>query len=118
MTTLKNATKNVKQSKKRKYKHEREGYNSPEYIKWRNDIIERDKNKCQFPGCKRHKFGMEVHHILRWKDCQELRYDTSNGITLCGGKNGHHAKVTGNELVYAPMFLNIAKRNALRNAER
>lgn len=54
---------------------------SPEYLKWRNDIIIKDNYTCQCCG----KYGgkLNVHHINNYKDNPDLRYDINNGITLC-----------------------------------
>ena len=60
--------------------------NKKEYINWRNSIFERDNYTCQ--SCDRrsgdgYTIKLESHHILRWKDYPELRYEVANGITLC-----------------------------------
>ena len=52
--------------------------------KWSSDVKARDNNTCQ----KCHATDatdavMHSHHIKPWKKHPELRYDISNGITLC-----------------------------------
>lgn len=55
-------------------------YHTVEYKIWRSSVFERDRYKCQKCG----KGGyLEAHHIKSWATNPELRYDTSNGITLC-----------------------------------
>lgn len=76
---------------------------SKEYWEWRNGVIARDKCKCQYPGCRRKK-NLQVHHIIRWADCYELRYSINNGITLC---RICHRKVTKNEYIYSDLFKSI-----------
>lgn len=58
-------------------KHDR---NSSEYRKWRMEVFSRDKFICQNCGTKKE---LQAHHIERWKDNKKLRYEISNGITLC-----------------------------------
>lgn len=57
-------------------------YNSPEYRQWRKNVFERDKYICQ--DCYDGNGGnLEAHHIKEYAKYVELRYDVSNGITLC-----------------------------------
>lgn len=48
--------------------------------KFRKEIIERDGNKCT--RCSSTK-TLHVHHIVPWKESEELRFEPSNVITLC-----------------------------------
>jgi hypothetical protein len=50
------------------------------YREWREAIIARDKNKCVL--CQSSEF-LQAHHIERWIDNKERRYDLKNGVTLC-----------------------------------
>lgn len=75
------------------------------YWEWRNAVIKRDNGKCQYPGCRRKK-GVQIHHIIRWADCYDLRYSINNGICLC---RTHHKKITGNETIYSDLFITIVK---------
>lgn len=52
-----------------------------EYKLWRKSVFERDNYTCQ--ECKKHGGNMEAHHIKSWKNYPELRYEISNGVTLC-----------------------------------
>lgn len=57
-----------------------------EYRYWRKSIFERDLYTCQCCGVKSgvgNKVELNAHHIKNWKDNEDLRYDTDNGITLC-----------------------------------
>lgn len=49
--------------------------------KFREDIKRRDGYKCTRCG---NTENLHVHHIVRWNDSVELRFEPSNLITLCG----------------------------------
>lgn len=55
---------------------------------WRNNVKKRDNYRCKINN-KDCSGGLEVHHILKWIDYPELRFDLNNGITLC---HAHHPK--------------------------
>lgn len=57
-----------------------EARNSWEYIKWRDQVYERDGYACVMCGSKDY---IEVHHKKDFVEFPELRYELSNGITLC-----------------------------------
>jgi predicted RNA-binding protein len=50
------------------------------YVEWRNTILHRDQNTCILCGTKE---WIQVHHIIRWIDNNDLRYSLSNGVALC-----------------------------------
>lgn len=52
-----------------------------EYKLWRSSVFERDNYTCV--ECKVHGIKLEADHIKPWRDFPELRYDISNGRTLC-----------------------------------
>ena len=62
-------------------KNYKRGYKTSEYKKWRLSIFERDGFKCQVCGI----IGVYItaHHIKSFAKYPELRYEISNGITLC-----------------------------------
>jgi 5-methylcytosine-specific restriction endonuclease McrA len=51
------------------------------YYSWRDKVLERDNYTCQNCG----KFGgkLHCHHKVEFAKNKDLRYDVSNGITLC-----------------------------------
>ena len=52
-----------------------------EYKQWRSDVFKRDNWTCQ--TCQARGVYLEAHHIKPWAEYPELRYETSNGVTLC-----------------------------------
>lgn len=54
---------------------------SKEYQKWRKAVFQREKYTCNV--CKHHGKGLEAHHRKHWAHRPEIRFDVSNGITLC-----------------------------------
>lgn len=83
-------------------------FDDPQYVEWRKAVFTRDGFKCQMDGCKGKR--IQAHHILRWVDAPQLRYDVSNGITLC---NYHHKVVTGNEQTYAAHFQHVVSTKTI-----
>jgi hypothetical protein len=51
------------------------------YIRWRKAVFERDDYTCQM--CGKRGGWMDADHILPWSTHVELRYEVSNGRTLC-----------------------------------
>ena len=52
-----------------------------EYKDWRKAVFERDDFTCQ--KCKTRGGYLHAHHIKRWEKYPGLRYEVSNGISLC-----------------------------------
>lgn len=53
-----------------------------EYKDWRNAVFERDGYACQKCG-DRTGGNLRAHHIKRFADFPELRFEVGNGLTLC-----------------------------------
>jgi len=87
---------------RRKYSLSRD-MKSPAYAKFKKEVKDRDGRKCQWPACESTK-ALEVHHIRKWSDFPSLRFDMSNGITLC---KKCHKRVTGNEEIYSEFFIRL-----------
>jgi len=58
------------------------GYYSIEYKEWRKKVFERDNYTCQKCFDKSKKY-ITPHHIKSFAKYPKLRYEVSNGITLC-----------------------------------
>jgi len=56
---------------------------SSKHKQWAKAVYERDNWTCQ--SCGKHCQRTEIiaHHIISWKKNSILRFDVSNGITLC-----------------------------------
>ncbi|MHB8674626.1 MAG: HNH endonuclease [Candidatus Limnocylindrales bacterium] len=74
---------------------------SLEYKLWRTAVYERDNYTCVLCGDNRGN-NLQADHIKRWSDYPELRFEVSNGRTLCipchkktdtYGWNGHNNKI-------------------------
>jgi 5-methylcytosine-specific restriction endonuclease McrA len=55
---------------------------SAEYKRWRFDVYSRDHFTCQHCGDNRGG-NLVAHHIKPFAEFPELRFEVSNGITLC-----------------------------------
>lgn len=66
--------------------------NCPEVRKWRKAVFERDGNRCHDCGAKD---DLHAHHLLSWVDNPSLRFELSNGRTLCARC---HSAVHGRDL--------------------
>jgi len=53
---------------------------SPEYANWRQEVLERDRNRCVLCASEE---NIHVHHIIRWIDDESLRLNVKNGATIC-----------------------------------
>lgn len=60
-------------------------FRDPRYQEWRNDVLERDNYTCQGCGkqCKKYERGLAAHHIKSYAHFPKLRFELSNGKTLC-----------------------------------
>ena len=58
-----------------------------QYKQWRIKVFERDNFTCQHCGYKNgngtKRKDLNAHHIVKWIDSFELRYEIDNGKTLC-----------------------------------
>ena len=79
---------------------------SKRYIDYRTNVLKRDNHKCKISN-KDCSGALEVHHILRYKDFPELRYDTNNGITLC---HFHHPRKKMDEINLSPYFRELVDK--------
>lgn len=81
----------------------RRNYQDPAYEEFRKAVRKRDQYRCRMPGCKCKK-RLQVHHIRRWAISRILRYEISNGITLC---YACHKSIKNQEHLYEAMFTEI-----------
>lgn len=71
-----------------------------QYRDWMRAVKNRDGWKCKITNgdCSGR---LEAHHILRWSEHPELRYEINNGITLCAF---HHPRKKIDEARLSPFF--------------
>lgn len=60
----------------------RHGQETSKNSSWRRKVLIRDNYTCQVCGATR-EGGLNVHHIKEFCNYPELRYEVSNGQTLC-----------------------------------
>ncbi len=73
------------------------------YTFWRMEVYKRDNFTCKMSNGECSS-KIEAHHILTWKDAKELRYEVSNGITLC---TKHHPRQRESEIKFADYFKSL-----------
>lgn len=56
---------------------------SKRYKLWRENVFKKDDYTCQI--CNTRGGYIEAHHIKEWSKYPKLRYEISNGVTLCEG---------------------------------
>lgn len=85
-------------------------YGDPQYKKWRKAVYKRDGYKCRWPNCNL-KRKLNAHHIKTWANYPGLRFEVSNGISLC---SYHHNLIKGMENIYESTFLRILANDRLQ----
>ncbi len=80
---------------------------SAEYKEWRWKVFKRDNFTCQNSKCKfcynKGSGNKVAHHIKSFSKYQKLRFDISNGITLC---EKFHDEIRTKEEKYIKIFQN------------
>lgn len=84
---------------------------TPAYKEWRNSVFQRDGWACRM-GSDDCKGQLQAHHILRWADYPELRYEVNNGITLC---QAHHPRKRAEEKRLVPTFRELVSVSSVNH---
>lgn len=85
--------------------------NSLEMRLWRESIFKRDNYKCQlqYVGCsKKNSNKLEANHIKLFSTHPKLRFEISNGITLC---KDCHKEIRNREWRFESLFNLILNHN-------
>ncbi len=75
----------------------------PLHTQWVKACKDRDGGKCKL-GSKECSGRLEVHHIYRFSEHPELRYELTNGITLC---HFHHPRKKAQEDELRELFIKL-----------
>ena len=78
---------------------------------WKKSVHEKYNYTCQMCGDRSrsgHYVKLNAHHIVRFIDAPELRFNVNNGITLCVPC---HEKTRGKEKMYEDIFKEIVNYN-------
>ena len=71
-----------KELNKEKKRHDKaEGRKSKAYLDWRTAVFQRDDYTCQL--CHKKGGKLNAHHIKSYAGHPQLRFEISNGVTLC-----------------------------------
>ena len=76
------------------------------YKKWREKVLKRDGYTCQLCGKTEDEAILNVHHIKRYSENEELKTEVNNGITLCCDC---HRKIFNKENEFEDYFKAIIK---------
>ena len=94
----------IKQMNKNKNKKR----SDKKYDKWRKDVLERDNYTCRLCGNADEDVILNVHHIEKYSENEELRTDINNGITLC---HECHKKIFFKEKEFEEYFKQLIKNS-------
>lgn len=94
----------IKDRTKIKGRHTR-SFHDPCYRQWRSDVFKRDKSQCRLrnSSCEG---KLESHHIKPWQTHPRLRYQITNGITLC---HAHHPRKRAEEKRLISIFTKLIR---------
>lgn len=80
------------------------------YLNWRKSVFRRDRFMCKYPGCNSKK-QLAAHHIYPWAKYPNMRYEVSNGITLC---KKHHKMTFKKEEDFIQLFSSLIRTSEAR----
>ncbi len=78
----------------------RQQRNDSAYVNWMRSIKKRDNNTCWLSNEECGGYNI-VHHIFNWIKYPKLRYELTNGITLC---QAHHPIKRAKEKLFRKLF--------------
>ena len=80
---------------------------SNRFKNWRIKIFERDNYTCQMVNCMKRGVELEAHHIKQFSQHPKLRFEVTNGITLC---KPCHKAITGRQEGYLEEYFKYRAR--------
>ena len=80
--------------------------NDPDYNKWRDEVLNRDK-VCQCCGLEKR---LQVHHLFGYKEYPELALDKGNGIVLCQFCHDKYHSIYGLKEINPVKFAKFMRR--------
>ena len=82
---------------------------SAQMQEWRAAVFKRDDYTCQ--KCNQHGGYLQAHHIRKFADHEDLRFNINNGITLC---KKCHKIVTWREAEFEQFFTEIVNKERIK----
>jgi len=79
-----------------------------DHMVWRQYIFERDNYTCV--DCGKRGRHLQAHHIIMRSECDELKFDYNNGVTLCVPC---HVKIRRHEADHAERFFRYVFRDEI-----
>lgn len=77
--------------------------------KWRKSVYTKDNYTCQVCGAKNCK--LNAHHLDGWAENPELRYDVTNGVTLCINCHNKFHSIYGKKSIIRKQFQDFIKKD-------
>lgn len=82
------------------------GNYDPEHKEWAKKVKQKDNYRCQI--CFKSE-NLESHHLYGYEQVESLRYEISNGITLCVGCHTKMHEIFGKEYIFPYQYVQFKK---------
>lgn len=91
--------------------------NSVYMERWRKLVFDRDNYTCQLCGIRSGNGSaviLNAHHIKKFSNNENIRFDINNGITLC---YNCHSSITWKEYDFEDIFVNMLNNNTSKDSD-